>query len=206
MAHFLAQAILGASTALPRDAVVNTFHFTASTGSAADCISPIQAFYTAITPWYSPAISRGAGESYIVVYNFDDPEPREPEAADLLDLEAAVSSSSLPLETALCLSYRAAYDSGSPDARRRGRIFLGPFVAEAYGMSGVYPRPATALIDDVTAAASQLLDDMTTAGCLWSVFSRADNAVRSIVGGWVDNEFDTQRRRGRDATARTMWS
>jgi hypothetical protein len=32
-----------------------------------------------------------------------------------------------------------------------------------------------------------------------------DNGYYPVTAGWVDNAFDTQRRRGKDPTARTLF-
>ena len=41
--------------------------------------------------------------------------------------------------------------------------------------------------------------------CTWVLWSRANNAMFNVVGGWVDNAFDTIRKRGNAPTARTTW-
>lgn len=63
------------------------------------------------------------------------------------------------------------------------------------------------LVDTLVAATERLVTtvgDVATSTFL-GVYSRVDGLIRPITSGWVDNEFDTQRRRQRDATARTEW-
>jgi hypothetical protein len=50
-------------------------------------------------------------------------------------------------------------------------------------------------------AAGKLL----TAEPSWGVWSKVDGVVRPIVGGWIDDDFDVQRRRGTDAQGRVVW-
>ena len=38
------------------------------------------------------------------------------------------------------------------------------------------------------------------------LYSRANRSVYRITDNWVDNEWDTQRRRGTAATARQVWN
>jgi hypothetical protein len=41
--------------------------------------------------------------------------------------------------------------------------------------------------------------------CHWVVWSEADQDAGSVFDGWIDNAFDTQRRRGVQASSRTTW-
>jgi hypothetical protein len=63
---------------------------------------------------------------------------------------------------------------------------------------------------DMTAGAALLLttDGVSlpvTNASLWGVHSRKNNNINAVTNGWIDNEFDTQRRRRILATARTLW-
>jgi hypothetical protein len=123
----------------------------------------------------------------------------------------------LPNEVALCLSYQAVAISGESQARRRGRIFFGPLCNTANTLSATGEcRPSAALVTALCGAATLLATPAATAaGDLvhWAVYSPTtdltetiDDAFQDVDNGWVDNSFDTQRRRGRDATARTTWT
>lgn len=206
MPHLLCQAIMGATTGLPKDRVINTFHFETGTELAPTIADHLQTFYDSWSEWISPAVSRGDGESFFVFYDMSDPEPRTPIYAQLMSLEDELSSSSLPLEVALCLSYRAEYASGGPSPRRRGRIYLGPWVGEAADMVGSYPRPQGTLLTTIAENASLLAGALEDDVANWKVYSRVDNVLRNVIGGWVDNEWDTQRRRGRAASNRINWA
>jgi hypothetical protein len=39
----------------------------------------------------------------------------------------------------------------------------------------------------------------------WSVWSRKNANTKLVTGGFVDNAFDTQRRRGEKASGRQTW-
>lgn len=94
-----------------------------------------------------------------------------------------------------------------PRQRHTGRISLGPLTLAALATEGTdnQVRPATAFIDCALAAAEGLSDDLAglpepTAWCVWS---RKDGVLREVVQAEMDNAFDTQRRRGAQATARS---
>lgn len=92
--------------------------------------------------------------------------------------------------------------------RHRGRIFLGPLNTS---MCGIGPggagrqRPSAAFQNDVKIAALALNADLATLGAPWIVFSRRDWAGYGVVGGFIDDAFDTQRRRGAKAASRVVW-
>jgi hypothetical protein len=112
----------------------------------------------------------------------------------------------MPAETALCLSFGG--QGALPEARRKGRIYIGPLSGVAIGSEGEgrYSRPHPVLIQTVRLAAQELLNAEPGPDSLsWVVYSRAAGATTDVQGGWIDNEWDTQRRRGRDATVRTPW-
>ena len=193
------------------DRVVNTFHFSGpgawDPGDSAGAINAVADFYSgtatqsrALGEWLSPWVSRDAE---LRAYNLDDPKPRVPIIQPML-LVAAGSTSGLPEEVCLVASL-----TGAPPvtARRRGRLFFGPLVAtanhEATALANSSPQDG--LVTDLAHACKRLADSTLTSldWCVRSIHP-AENFV-PIVGGHVDNAFDTQRRRGPDATSRTSW-
>lgn len=52
-----------------------------------------------------------------------------------------------------------------------------------------------------TLAAASLADDWG-----WVIWSEKLEQSFAVAGGWVDNAWDTQRRRGMPATTRTLWN
>lgn len=208
MAIWRAQVEFQGASELPEDRMVNTWHFEGGTGATdyANIYDMLTDFYTEtyagseVTATY-PTIAF-TGDVDIKLYCLADPLPRVPRDVGFFSF-TPTSSEGLPQEVALCLSYAAAPASGIPAARRRGRVYLGPF-AEA---SNTDARPGTALITVIAAAASELkaaADASVT--WQWIVYSRADEAGYPVVSGWLDNAWDTQRRRGWSPTSRTTWS
>jgi hypothetical protein len=132
----------------------------------------------------------------------------------------------LPSEVALCLSFRGDYgvrleeapDDADLDARPerprsrvRGRIYEGPFGTDAVAV-GTPGRPVTALMESLLDFGERLMGTHLVAGLLaandvrFSVVSNATGGpiAEPVVACWVDNEWDTQRRRGIRATTRLM--
>jgi len=136
-------------------------------------------------------------------------------------LGTATPSTSLPSEIALCMTYHSdltdvpetATNPTPPPAfirpasRRRGRIYLGPFNANALVESPTVfePTPSTELLNGVAGAGGFIQGDLPP-NTQWNVVSQADEQTYDVAGGWVDNAWDSQRRRGNEADARTTFS
>lgn len=202
-AAVIVQASLPYDSNLPQDVSNNTFYFTGQ-GDAQDvgtiAVNLLGAFYGEIESWLSNYL---ANRVDFKVYNAADPQPRTPVILDSLPITPG-SFPSLPEEVALCLSYHGEYVSGEPPSRYRGRIYTGPFAAGALDTSDNVSRPAGALVTAL-AGAGQTLMEASDADCTWAMYSETRGAFSTIVGGWVDNAWDTQRRRGHAPSARTVW-
>jgi hypothetical protein len=125
------------------------------------------------------------------------------------------SSQDLPSECAICLSFHGdttglATDvpGGAPGprgdthpaARVRGRIFIGPLNQHVQS-SGSPTRVSATVLGDIVGSAMALHTAMPS----WSVWSRKNANTKLVTGGFVDNAFDTQRRRGEKASGRQTW-
>jgi hypothetical protein len=190
-----------------KDVSTNTFHFASvaepTNGDMATIAGRLDAFYQAFDNLMSPVIVASA-----VTYKFfrlADPEPRVP-ALTLAALGLAMGTSGTNEEAAICLSYLAAPVSGQPVARRRGRLYIGPLATAAISTSSssTFTRVASPALSQIPAAAAVLADQ--SEAFQWAVYSPTDNIARQIVTGYVDNAVDTQRRRGRVSTARTIFT
>jgi hypothetical protein len=217
-----AQVTIELDGAVPEDYIVNTWHFD---GDDAVGIQDVNDYYQAVfslldgfyasidEDLFANSIS---GPAQIKLYDMRDPVERQPVATETLNLTSSASPP-LPAEVALCLSFRAAYESGVNPQRRRGRIFLGPIAQSAMEVVAGQARPTAAVRNLLAAAAGTmqegvLLNVGDPERMRWSIYSPTTDATQDIglafndvLDGWIDNAFDTQRRRGPVATARTTF-
>jgi hypothetical protein len=212
---FVGQGMSG----LPEDQVVNTFWFSNATAAATHItvvMDALERFYTNAAAAGGIAAQTNAIGAYLSswvnptatlkVYDQAQAEPRVPSTRSIT-LPSRLAGTGLPEEVSVCLSFRGALPS---TARRRGRIFLGPlnnatgtFIA---GGSGGPSRPGATLTADLALAAQKLASALANPGADWCVHSRTANNYVPVAAGFIDNRFDTQRRRGPDSDGRTLWS
>lgn len=198
------QVSIPAVSAEPSDAIVNTWHFTAvdaEEGTRADIKAAVAAFYEGCDAYKSVLMSWNLNTSKF--YNLDDSEPRVPIDVFTLALTGAPSVASLPRELAVCVSFRGDYASGSSQARRRGRVFFGPLNTAALGSGGEIASGARGQI----AASAGVLRTTSAAASDWAwiVYSRVGDQGYPVTAGWVDDEFDIQRRRQPRPTTRSTF-
>lgn len=204
------------SSGLAQDVVVNSFHFDGLNGleQFEKIFEMVSDFYNDGTGMISPVgyylsayIQRSPTVANVKVYNWDNEKPRPPLFESNMALPAAASATSLPFEVALCSSYAGQPQAGVSRARQRGRIYLGPFVTGAATTTANQPsRPSGSLITDAGAAMERLTEQSQTSGWpTFCVYSRVNQTLYPVTHGWVDNEWDTQRRRQTKATSRLQW-
>lgn len=211
-----AQVNFHAVSGLPEDTVVNTLYFQAQGADGAEDVAPdvIADIETAFTgdhgaaaggPVWQHMSTALSGLVTVKCYVMSDAEPRVPTAIGELDFTAGdLGTSQLPREVAMCLSFHANYTSGGNAARRRGRIYVGPLGSTSNILDTATGGPAASIITALKDMGVWLRDSLT-ANAVWCVNSDADSTLRPVTEGWVDNAFDTQRRRGQAATARTLF-
>lgn len=212
MAVFRAQVVFPMFTNIPSDVTTNTFHFTELSPlgleAAADAITPrLSAFYTNVYGTGREMASyMRPGNAVVHWYDLSAPVPRVPYT---LPLNAVISTTTttLPTEVSCVLSFQGDAESGVPQARRRGRVFLPALTNGVISASAAsaYPQFASAFLTVVTAQAEATLLDLGVTGMRWAVWSPTDQAATIVTNGWVDNTPDTQRRRGIDPTSRTLF-
>lgn len=203
MAHILVQVSIPYFTGLPADVSVNTWSFEvadADESNAAEVGAFLNTFYTELRPWLSPSLD--PTQVGIKMYDRADPEPRTPFVDTTFNLGAQTTESPLPEEVAVCFSFRANLASGQPPARRRGRVYLGPLSVNVIQETNRSVVKDT-FIDDMIAAYESAWTELTTAGNVHEVWSPTDGVGRTVTYAWMDDAFDTQRRRGPLATSRT---
>lgn len=215
MAFARVLATLNNDTLQPVDQVTNTWHFQ-TPGAVADAgtaiLDNLDAFYTAISTYLSVNLT-GTGD--IKIYDLEDPEPRAPVFEG--DMTFGAGTNGMPNEVSVCLSYQAPIVSGTNQARRRGRLFIGPLATTAQATGTGDMRVASGFRTALVTAAEALMDDTTLPGLVWSVFSPTTagtppwsagtlgDSFFTVTNGWVNDAFDTMRSRGLAPTTRTVF-
>lgn len=157
--------------------------------------------YGTLMTYWSPLLQPNTHE--FKIYDMEDPEPRAPVSEGTWSLSSNPSGTALPPEVALCLSFQAPKMSGQVQARRRGRIYFGPFNTAAIGTDG---RPISGLVTALSAVGDGIIVASGATSWNWATHSSySPTTGLAVDNGWVDNEFDTQRRRGREWTTRTVF-
>lgn len=179
---------------------------------------------TALGAYLSATIDRGANACSVLAYATTDLDGSTPlgSPVDSLNftLTAAGGGSEFPREVATVLSFHAdltgvpvsVTDPGPPvvvtrpQSWRRGRMYIGPVKSSAgAGDTEGILRVAPAFRTDVTQAFNAMCDTIATTDALTvGVWSKTSAEVYDVVRAYMDNAWDTQRRRGLDPTARTV--
>jgi hypothetical protein len=201
-----------------RDTQVNVLHFQAGTVDRDDMVDTVAvnwaAFLGIIDESMSDEVFMPDGEA--VWYDLSEPEPRVPFRRVNHGLTLRTDSQSCPLETSICCSFQGGPASGANAARRRGRIYLPtPVIAWLEAEDGIV-RVAPSVAAALAAGMKTFRDSCLAAAepAVWSVYSPTTHAggaslaasFTAIERGWVDQEPDTQRRRGGTAElGRSSW-
>lgn len=211
----LVQCALEHDSALPQDRVVNTFHFwsadatvidTATANALADaCKEVYQTAHTPGTSALQTKLSSKLGTAATAkVYDLGETAPRVVKNSNqAFSISPATTGKPLPHEIALCLSYKSDLASGDVAARHRGRIYFGPFQDTVLASDGT---PDSTIVNILAGIGSYLSNLEPVTGWHWAVRSTAADASYTVTNGWVDNAWDTQRRRGEDPTTRQLWT
>ena len=183
---------------MPKNVVTNTLYFRNNSlladtsvplagtdvGTLADDLAAI--YDSALTPVGSKRIT-------VKAYDVEGAPPHDPLVTSTKNPAATLTSPSMPSEVALCLSFR-----GGLRPWQRGRIYLAPWLM---GM-GAADRPSAAQ----RTQALNLADSFSSLGGAnidWVVWSHNRHSAIQVNYAWVDDAWDTQRRRGLAPTTRT---
>ncbi|MGC1953876.1 MAG: hypothetical protein WA970_15165 [Gammaproteobacteria bacterium] len=210
-------AVFNGGSLLPEDRFINVFHFSdaSATDAYAALAGPVR---TRVAQFYTGSVGAGAIGQYIspyaqrnftvTSYNLLLPEGQRVPTSETVTLPAVVTGGGLPEEVALCLTL-----NGAPpvNPRRRGRIYIGPLVDNPNvivpSTAFIPARPnmtGTSLVFSLTTHAATLAAQ--NQAMKWCIFSQTPSPnLVPIVGGYVDNAFDSQRRRGPDPSLRNPW-
>lgn len=201
-----AQVILHTTDNLSANYVTNSWAFETSgaIGSSdwAAYDSAFTAFYNSLSGFLSLPIAQTGHE--IKYYDLEQlVPPNYPLKISTWALSSAPSAAGLPSEVALCLSFQGQKVPGSPQNRRRGRVYIGP-ISQSANTTG---RPSTTVRSALTSGAVALCTALKAASvpALLSVWSHVDSDTVEVEDGWVDDAWDTQRRRGLQRTTRDLW-
>lgn len=204
------QVTIPTDSGIPKDSITNTFHFVNDSAFATDFDNVrdmLRDFYTVAPLPGSGSIASFmakslTGPATVKAYNMAAPIPRAPDYESTFAITFGSTQPDLPAENSIVLSFQAPRESGLPQARRRNRVYLGPFSEGANtdaGRPGIGPRIASAARDMLEASDSSV-------AWRWVIYSPTTEEFHLVTNGWVDNAWDTQRRRGLAPTTRTTWT
>ena len=211
MPLYRCQVVFQGGSDKPEDQFVNVWWFIGTGPTSADApgiFSRLTSFYTQEPP--GSEISIGASMSsyirtpvQIKVYDMADEEPRVPTIGGFNMPSRAAGFTTVPEEMAVCMSF---HTHPPITARRRGRVYLGPLNSTAMTpATAVVPTRVSNNFIEAVRQAGQALMDSSGPNLWWAIHSTVGNLAMEVTGGWIDNEFDTQRRRGVDATSRVRF-
>lgn len=192
MPLYRAQVAIQADTALAADAMVVTPWFMdngATTDPTNLATGLVDIFVGQATSW-----SINPTECTCRIYEQTSATQTGPPVATVTKYKGTTLASSVfPRETAVCLSFYADRNEKS----RRGRLYL-PMSITSLGYAA---RPGGATMTRALSIGTKL----AALGGLdvdWVVYSRTKAAHYKVTDCWVDDEWDTQRRRGLRPTTR----
>jgi hypothetical protein len=209
--YYRALCILHGPSGMPEDRYVTTWAFRPDTANGT--LDPYDLMEDALTTFWTvptaPSSTTPAGylsgvaidESRgieVRMYDLGDQPPRQPTTRTIA--LPALSASVLPNEMAVALSFYA----GRNVPRARGRVYLGPLAESTRNVDAAAGdvRVHQTYREAVARNAGRLMADETVD---WAVISQADGVGKRITGGWVDDAFDVQRKRGVAPSVRTTF-
>lgn len=220
MATCVVEVIMHHKSGIPADDNVNRFVIGLPSESdpavvaATACADIYTHWLSNVATFLAPVFDRGTNKQEMKAYSLPGTALAgttplgSPVYSTTWTMPAPGSATGLPPEVACVVSFHGdltgvPVESGTtrPASRRHGRVYLGPLnltMATTDGTTGETTMPV-GNITTIAAAAHSLMTDTTQ---LWYVWSKRNAALHLVSGGWVDNGFDTQRRRGVAASVR----
>lgn len=199
---------------LSEDRYVNTFHAVPNIpplgGDLAQLAQNVKDFYQFVSSTtdsirlFMAHHSQGAN-STVKIWNLDDPIPRDPVYEETYDPPVGNASAvALPTEVSSCISFEAEPESGIPQARRRGRIYIGPLNVSAVDVVSSLnkSRPDSQFMTTCVEAYWNLIETSVADGYFIMQYSPTTGDPAGIFRIWMDDAWDTQRRRGIAPTGR----
>jgi len=200
-----AQVVLKTADAVPENYITNSFCFdgTDPIADSTALTTAISAFYVSIKALLSPLLAIAGHE--VKYYDLPGTPPNYPIDTDTFTFGSGFAGSTLPSEVAMCLSFQGVKLAGSPQARRRGRVYIGPLAVGTLDTNG---RPTSTSRTTLANAGGTFKGAVTAiaSDVAWAVWSPSNQAAVPVADGWVDDAFDTQRRRGVVRTTRNTFT
>lgn len=206
-----AVATIPRDTALPGDETTNTFHFQ-NAGAVPPTIGitgPLNDFYQFAPTGSLPVRDMMSGVNGATIrfdlYDAQALPPALPYFTVTFPFTANGSVASQAEEVAIALSIRNTTNPTVPIQRRSGRVFIGPLNTLPTSVVSGRVRVTSQWRALLLNAAERLFDQvLLNAGdpVSWGVYSKVDNAFYAASQAFVDDAFDTQRRRGPNPTIR----
>lgn len=217
--HYLVQHYFQDKSGLAEDRYTNVFHVNKEVGSLdagglLALLNNVINFYNtapagnnrSITG-YMPQHAMGPN-SRCAVYEFGVAPPNPPLLFLLYnpnDITPALDKEALPAEVAACVSYQGAPVTGIKLASVRGRVYLGPLNSDAADHTHTAKaRPSSQFRSDCISSFKALNQGIPddNPGTFLRQYSPTHSALHAITNWWMDDAWDTQRRRGGDPTSR----
>lgn len=204
MGIIMCRAVLHTADEVPANFIQNQFAVNVSGIGDPDVdaiTAAVKDFYDGVRGYLSSRLA--ATGHQVKFYNLPGTPPNYPFDETTWALAAVPAGNPAPSEVALCVSFQGAKQAGTPQSRRRGRMYIGPLNQSTMG----YDRPATAMMTTFATTTKALVVAVNTIPDHgFGVWSGISGSWTPVTDGWVDNAFDTQRRRGVEVTARTSWT
>lgn len=182
----------------PSNSMSATHHWAdlGDTVSEADAVTEINARLTAAYVAIDGFFPAGVGVPEVKIYDMADPEPRVPISTYSMTTFTPTGTSLLPVEVAVCCSFRGDYVSGINRGRLRGRTYLGPLSTSAITSPNGTTRPTvnTAFVTAISNWAQDMYDPISHP-ITWVVYSPTGSMYTAVEYWAVNNEFDTMRSR-----------
>lgn len=200
MAVYKFQVSVPVTTTLPRDRFVNVFHM----DHVAGAVQPTDLTNMAndIVALWNARFGRSSNEIMVKIYDAAGPPPHPPLKTHIVNAGSVWAGADVPNEVALCVSYAG---PNRNNRRQRGRMYLAPQLKAGSPVFTWGQLPDTNTLNwaaDWYRKSNESFPDLGGVDWKFGVWSPAAQSFTQTTQYWVDNEWDTQRRRGRKATTR----
>ena len=192
------QVSMPVTDTLPRNRISNTIHLEHVTGGLND--GALESMCSDIVAMYQAKYGNAANEVLCKAYD-TDAKPNYPRAEVVVNVGVPWTVN-VPREVALVLSFAADHRGNKSE---RGRIYLMPSLVA--GMNTLGLRPSQQQLDWALgwySTANESLPDLGGVDWKFGVWSSTYKRFTQSQQAWVNDDWDTQRRRGLRETTRVQ--